>query len=106
MCQIELAVQHFIMLVSMGMAFDNYVIHQCLEIVCPLLFSHSDLVELLIQHGASLNAFDKRDRQALHWASYMGHVAVVKILLQFGAEVNIRDKDLYSPLHAVNVAAY
>lgn len=63
--------------------------------------SHCDLVELLIEHGASVNAFDKRDRRALHWASYMGHESVVKILLQNGAEVNIRDKDLYSPLHAV-----
>ncbi len=48
-----------------------------------------------------MNAFDKKDRRALHWASYMGHESVVKILLQSGAEVNVRDKDLYSPLHAV-----
>ena len=61
------------------------------------------MVHLLIKQGASVNAFDKRDRRALHWASYMGHENVVRILLDNGAEVNIRDKDLYTPLHAVNI---
>lgn len=92
--------------VSMGMAFITFIVLPCIEVFFFFFnhqpFRHCDLVELLIQHGASLNAFDKRDRQALHWSSYMGHEAIVKILLQFGAEVNIRDKDLYSPLHAVN----
>ena len=32
---------------------------------------NSEVVELLIKMGASVNAFDKKDRRALHWASYM-----------------------------------
>lgn len=59
------------------------------------------MVELLSKHGACVDAIDKRDRRALHWACYMGHEDVVRLLIDSGAEVNIRDKDLYTPLHAV-----
>lgn len=64
------------------------------------------MVELLIREGACVNAFDKKDRRALHFAAYMGHENVVKILLSSLAEVNIRDKDLYTPLHAVCLLTY
>ncbi len=67
---------------------------------------HSSMVELLIREGACVNAFDKKDRRALHFAAYMGHENVVKILLLSSAEVNIRDKDLYTPLHAVCLLTY
>ena len=50
------------------------------------------MVRLLIEKGATINAYDKKDRRALHWAAYMGHVEVVRILLDHGAELNARDK--------------
>ena len=49
---------------------------------------------LLLERGATINAFDKRDRRALHWAAYMGHVDVVRELLNHGAELNCRDKQV------------
>uniref|UniRef100_A0A8C9X1D2 Ankyrin repeat domain 28 n=1 Tax=Sander lucioperca TaxID=283035 RepID=A0A8C9X1D2_SANLU len=74
---------------------------------------------------ANINAFDKRDRRAIHWAAYMefisscvgdiliayscneivvflssGHIEVVKLLASHGAEVACKDKKSYTPLHA------
>lgn len=50
------------------------------------------MVSLLLDKGATINAYDKKDRRAIHWAAYMGHVEVVKILVEHGAELNCRDK--------------
>lgn len=30
------------------------------------------MVNLLLAKGANINAFDKKDSRALHWAAYMG----------------------------------
>lgn len=30
------------------------------------------MVSLLLAKGANINAFDKKDSRALHWAAYMG----------------------------------
>lgn len=34
------------------------------------------MVNLLLAKGANINAFDKKDRRALHWAAYMGEDSV------------------------------
>uniref|UniRef100_A0A8C6K9Y3 Ankyrin repeat domain 28 n=1 Tax=Nothobranchius furzeri TaxID=105023 RepID=A0A8C6K9Y3_NOTFU len=56
--------------------------------------------ELLLSRGANINAFDKKDRRAIHWAAYMGHIEVVKLLASHRAEVACKDKKSYTPLHA------
>lgn len=33
------------------------------------------MVRLLLSRGANINAFDKRDRRAIHWAAYMGKIS-------------------------------
>lgn len=38
--------------------------------ICTLVFFQ--MVNLLLAKGANINAFDKKDRRALHWAAYMG----------------------------------
>uniref|UniRef100_A0A8C1WS57 Ankyrin repeat domain 28b n=1 Tax=Cyprinus carpio TaxID=7962 RepID=A0A8C1WS57_CYPCA len=58
------------------------------------------MVRLLLSRGANINAFDKKDRRAIHWAAYMGHMEVVKLLVSHGAEVTCKDKKAYTPLHA------
>uniref|UniRef100_A0A3Q2QPZ1 Ankyrin repeat domain 28 n=1 Tax=Fundulus heteroclitus TaxID=8078 RepID=A0A3Q2QPZ1_FUNHE len=58
------------------------------------------MVRLLLSRGANINAFDKKDRRAIHWAAYMGHIEVVKLLASHGAEVACKDKKSYTPLHA------
>uniref|UniRef100_A0A3Q0SID9 Ankyrin repeat domain 28 n=1 Tax=Amphilophus citrinellus TaxID=61819 RepID=A0A3Q0SID9_AMPCI len=57
------------------------------------------MVRLLLSRGANINAFDKKDRRAIHWAAYMGHIEVVKLLVSHGAEVACKDKKSYTPLH-------
>ncbi len=47
---------------------------------------------LLLAKGATINAFDKKDRRAIHWAAYMGHVDMVQLLVEHNAEINCRDK--------------
>lgn len=37
------------------------------------------MVNLLLAKGANINAFDKKDRRALHWAAYMGKAQLVWI---------------------------
>lgn len=32
------------------------------------------MVSLLLAKGANINAFDKKDGRALHWAAYMGEM--------------------------------
>ncbi len=52
------------------------------------------MTQLLLSKGATINAFDKKDRRAIHWAAFMGHVDVVRLLIDFGAEINCRDKQV------------
>ena len=52
------------------------------------------MTKLLLEKGATINAFDKKDRRAIHWAAYMGHTEVVRILVDHGAELNCRDKQV------------
>lgn len=55
------------------------------------------MVQLLLERGATVNAFDKRDRRAIHWAAFMGRAEIVQNLIDFGAEVNCRDKEVNKP---------
>jgi serine/threonine-protein phosphatase 6 regulatory ankyrin repeat subunit A len=52
------------------------------------------MIKLLLDQGATINAFDKKDRRAIHWAAYMGHVEIVKMLVDHGAELNCQDKQV------------
>lgn len=57
------------------------------------------MTKLLLEKGATINAFDKKDRRAIHWAAYMGHTEVVRILVDHGAELNCRDKQVQPSPH-------
>ncbi len=47
------------------------------------------VVELLIAHGADVNALDEGDNASpLHFAAERGHLDVVKVLVEHGADVN------------------
>lgn len=52
------------------------------------------MVKYLLDHGATCNAFDKKDRRALHWAAYMGHMEIAHLLIKHDAELNVRDKEV------------
>ncbi|KHJ98981.1 hypothetical protein OESDEN_01038 [Oesophagostomum dentatum] len=56
------------------------------------------VVRLLLEHGASVNRADSKDRQALHYASSCSQNAVADALLQAGADPNAADVDGMTPL--------
>jgi len=62
------------------------------------------MTQLLLEKGATINTFDKKDRRAVHWAAYMGHVDIVRLLVSFGAELGCRDKQVW--LHHIASASF
>jgi hypothetical protein len=60
---------------------------------------YRDLVELLIQNGAEVNALDGRRHASLHMAAQEGHVDVAKLLIQNGAYLDIEDFNKSGSLH-------
>jgi len=48
------------------------------------------MCEYLMQFGCAINASDKKDRRALHFAAYKGHNEIVKALIAKGVEVDVK----------------
>jgi ankyrin repeat protein len=55
-------------------------------------------VELLLAHGADINARDIGGRTQLHYAAEEGRVNVAELLLAHGADVNAKDNEGKTPL--------
>ena len=62
-------------------------------------FGRKDVVEYLLQFGASVHARDDGGLIPLHNACSFGHADVVQLLLKHGADANARDNWNYTPLH-------
>lgn len=65
---------------------------------------YAEVVQILIKHGANIEAETRMNRRALHIACLRGNLEVVKILINADAKKDCKDKDFYTPLHfaAVN----
>ena len=62
-------------------------------------YGHGDIIELLIRHGADINALtSKKMSTALHLACATGNLTAVKILLKYGAKTDLEDMYLCTPL--------
>jgi hypothetical protein len=59
----------------------------------------TEVVELLIEHGAEINARTDVGDTPLHWAAFDGRMNAAKLLLAKGAQVNPKDEDGNTPLH-------
>ncbi|KAI0300740.1 ankyrin repeat-containing domain protein [Russula brevipes] len=59
------------------------------------------MVQLLLSHGADINAVDRQGRSPLHKALRSRNIDVVKLLLTSGADVNARDRPDLTPLFTV-----
>ncbi|MGC8669454.1 MAG: ankyrin repeat domain-containing protein [Chthonomonadales bacterium] len=60
---------------------------------------HPDVVRLLIENGADLNALGAGQKTALHQAVEQNDLATARILLESGADVNAVDDRGFTPLH-------
>ena len=60
---------------------------------------HTEITELLLKHGAIVDARSVRGRTPLHLASYRGFVEPVKVLLAHGANYNLHSEDGRTALH-------
>jgi ankyrin repeat protein len=56
------------------------------------LMGHMEIVALLLEHGADVNARSKDGGTALHAAAFLGRVETVKLLLDKGADTTLRHK--------------
>ncbi len=60
---------------------------------------HREIVELLLDRGADINARANYNRTALHLAAERGHREIVELLLDRGADINIRTNYNRTALH-------
>jgi cytohesin len=60
---------------------------------------HADILQLLLNHGASVNAEDDFGNTPLPRATSGGHDDIVQLLLNNGADVNAVDDNDVTPLH-------
>ena len=57
-----------------------------------------EIVELLVNNGADVNATHNGGGTPLHWAARKGHKQIVELLIANGANVNAQDEDGGTPL--------
>ncbi len=67
---------------------------------------HKEVVMLLLQKGADINAKNPHGDTPLHHAVSEGHKEVVKLLLQKGADVTAKNCNGYTPLHFAAHSGY
>lgn len=58
-----------------------------------LCATNMNIVNLLIDAGADVNAQENEGNTVLHWACRCGNIAFVKVLLEKGADINRRDDE-------------
>ena len=63
------------------------------------IFEHFEIVKLLIQYGADINAQSYRGTP-LHCACSVGNFEIVKLLIENGADINAKDLDGKTPLYS------
>ena len=55
---------------------------------------HEEVVELLLDYGASINQKDSSGFSSIIFATMKEHIQIVKLLVSRGADVNDKDKDV------------
>ena len=62
-------------------------------LIVAALFDRAEIVKLLCDAGADVNARNEEGETALIWAAMGGKIEIVKILIDAGADVNAKDND-------------
>jgi len=63
------------------------------------MYDRTDIVRLLLEHGAAVNAKEEAGVTPLHEVSWRINWKLVHLLLEHGADVNAKDKRNRTPLH-------
>ena len=58
-----------------------------------------DIMNILISHGADIDAKDKFGATVLHYAVIFRNTELIRLIISLGADVNARNKNGKSPLH-------
>ncbi len=76
----------------------------------PLYYASGDgnlkVAQLLIKHGADVNAQRSFGWRPLHFASNNGRLEILRLLVGSGADVNARDNDDWTPLFLASVEGH
>ena len=59
---------------------------------------YTNVVAVLIQHGADVNAQDQMGMSALHCAAYKGQTGTARLLVQHGADLSLTNSYGFTPL--------
>jgi uncharacterized protein len=71
---------------------------------CAIVKGHIEVVRLLCDRGADIEACNENGRRPLHYAVCYGHISIVKELIEVrNAEINARN---YNGKTALSIARY
>jgi ankyrin repeat protein len=62
-------------------------------------YGHPEVAQVLIDHGANLNARDQNHWTPIHYSAEHVHVGLVKLLLERGADVHAMNDEGGTPYH-------
>jgi ankyrin repeat protein len=71
--------------------------HEIPVMYYPALYGHTQIAELLLSHGANINAGTGKET-ALHGATSFGQLAMAEWLIEHGADINPSDFNGKTPL--------
>ncbi|MFP4026210.1 MAG: ankyrin repeat domain-containing protein [Candidatus Brocadiia bacterium] len=84
------------LLIEEGIKLDSWAISECTNIQDEK--KRMEIVRLLIEKGADVNARGSADLTALHKAAAAGDVDLARLLLENGADPSLKDKQGKTPL--------
>ena len=70
-------------------------------LICAAAHGSTDMVALLLEHGASVNQFKvhyEAGSTALHWAAAHGHDKIIRVLCEHGAVIDSKDSQQRTPM--------
>ena len=88
-------------LLEVGVKVNHHNRHGETPLMTLIRSTHfdDDIMELIAESGADVNARNKRGETALHISSTIGNVNATKCLLAHSANIHARDKEGYGILH-------